>query len=155
MVGGLFGGAEDVFANHALQVVQHTLVQYRADLGASDSARSGTNQAADQSAGHAAQGDNCRATHQTYGRTDTRASNGTRPAGDAACNDTSGATDFFTNISGGDSGRTTLRALNTHGDAFVKEGMTDARLPAIPKGQAWKSAAQSPEPLNEVLSGLV
>ena len=58
---------------------------------------------------------------------------GSGPAGYTACDGTGSATDFFTDISGGDSGGTTLRAMNTHGDAFVKRGNDRRPLPCHPK----------------------
>lgn len=137
-----------MFTDHAFQVVQNTLVQYRAHLGAGDTTGGGTNQAADEGTGNTAQGGTSRTTDKADGHANACPGDGTGPASNATGDGADGATGFTAEVSGHDSLGTTVRTLNAHdGGAFVKrvsEEMTDARVPAIQRGTGMEVCGITP-----------
>ncbi len=132
-----------MFAMHALVVVEYALVQHLTELGACYADRGCTDHAADQGTGKAAHQGAGGACDDSEGQARAGTGQDTAHTGHATGNGADSTTGSAAQITGGDQTRTTFRTLNAHEGLSEKE-MTDARLPAIPRGTGMKACGAKP-----------
>lgn len=133
-----------MFAANAKVVVQDTRINHFTQFGSGDTDSCSANEASENCARNAADSRTCGTSNNSDGHTESATGQGSADAGEATRQGANCATGPAAEISRCDVCGTTLGTLNAHVNAFCREEMTDAPLPAIPKGTGIEKCGTKP-----------